>query len=55
MTIQRRFEPDSEVLDQVAEILYELLAEAPHGRAESSETHGAVGQGTTCHSMEPEQ
>jgi hypothetical protein len=54
MTIQRRFEPDPEVLEQVVEILYELLAEAPDGRAESGESHGAVELDTTCVSMEPE-
>ena len=40
MTIQRRFEPDSEALDRVVDILYRLLVEPPpesepEGTAES--------------------
>ena len=34
MTIQRRFEPDPEALDRVAEILYRLLVEPPAGNEE---------------------
>ena len=50
MDIQRRYEPDPEALDRVVEILYRLLAEAPGGLAEGSDSEPAETERSTCNS-----
>jgi hypothetical protein len=54
MTIQRRFEPDPEALERVAEILYTLLKDAPEDRQEGRESDSAVEQDPTCLPTQPE-
>lgn len=49
MTIQRRFEPDPEALDDVVEILYRLLVDAPDSEGCPTES-----QNPTCLSPENE-
>jgi hypothetical protein len=51
MIIQRHYEPDSEPLDRVVEILYRLLADVPDSRTENK-TGLVEPQSSTCVSGE---
>jgi hypothetical protein len=54
MTIRRRFEPDPEALEQVVDILYRLLVEAPGGPATSGASMLPEAQDAPCLPTEPE-
>jgi hypothetical protein len=51
MIIQRHYEPDSEPLDRVVEILYRLLVDVPDSRTENK-TGLVEPQPSTCVSEE---
>lgn len=54
MTIQRRYEPDTEALERVVEILYRLLLESPGGPVEGTESGSGEAPEATCVPLEAE-
>ncbi len=48
MTIERRFEPDSEAVERLVEVLYSLLVEAAGDREERGKPVPLKGQPSPC-------
>lgn len=54
MTIQRRYEPAESALDELVEVLYRLLVDAPEGYPESSDSAASAPPEAPCFSTQPE-
>jgi hypothetical protein len=48
MSIQRRFEPDATVSDELVEALFQLLTDAQHDAPETTDSATTAEPATTC-------